>query len=133
MAAPGTSLTATDGGVDSTWSLEALTDGPGIPGTPAYMSPEVLDGTPAVPADDLWSLSVTLLEACTGANPFRAATVASTVARVLAESHRAAAAASLLPPAVGRMFAQFLGPRTFRPTTAEDFVRALTHCAAHGG
>jgi len=133
VAAPGTALTATDGGVDSTWSLEALTDGPGIPGTPAYMSPEVLDGAPPVPADDLWSLSVALLEACTGANPFRAATLASTVARVLAESHRGAAAASALPPAVGRMFAQFLGPRTFRPNTAEDFVRALTHCAAHGG
>ena len=132
VAAPGTSLTATDGG-DSTWSLAALTDEPGIPGTPAYMSPEVLDGGHPSPADDLWSLSVTLLEACTGVNPYRAATVASTVARVLAEPHRGAAAASTLPPDVGRLFAQFLGPRAFRPASADDFVRVLKRCLPTGG
>jgi hypothetical protein len=133
VAAPATSFGATDGGADSTWSLAALTDAAGVPGTPAYISPEVLDGALPVAADDLWSLSVTLLEACTGANPFRAATVASTVARVLAEPHRGAAAASALPPAVGRVFAQFLGPRAFRPASADDFVHALMHCAATGG
>lgn len=133
MAVPGATVTSTDACGESPSSLAALTEGPGIPGTPAYISPEVLDGAPPTPADDVWSLAVTLLEACTGANPYRAATVASTVARVLSESHRGAAAASTLPAEVGRVFAQLLGPRAFRPASAEDLVHALTHCATNGG
>ncbi len=132
-AAPGSAATSTAARVESPSSLAALTEGPGIPGTPAYISPEVLDGAPPTPADDVWSLAVTLLEACTGANPYRAGTVASTVARVLSEPHRGAAAASTLPSEVGRVFAQFLGPRAFRPASAEDLVHALMHCETNGG
>ena len=43
-------------------------------GTLVYMSPDVLEGHPPRPADDLWSLGVMLYEIATGALPFRGAT-----------------------------------------------------------
>jgi serine/threonine-protein kinase len=44
-------------------------------GTPAYMSPEVLDAAaPARPALDLWALGVVLFESMTGRRPFGGAT-----------------------------------------------------------
>ncbi len=44
-------------------------------GTPAYMSPEVLDAAaPARPALDLWALGVVLFESITGRRPFGGAT-----------------------------------------------------------
>jgi serine/threonine-protein kinase len=41
-----------------------------LAGTPAYLPPEASAATPATPAFDLWALSVTLLEAVSGVNPF---------------------------------------------------------------
>ena len=40
-------------------------------GTPAYLAPERLDGAPASPRSDLYSLGVVLYEALAGAKPFR--------------------------------------------------------------
>ncbi|MBI4473518.1 MAG: protein kinase [Acidobacteria bacterium] len=42
-------------------------------GTPLYMSPEVLTGSPVSPAADCWALSVVLMECLTGRHPFRSA------------------------------------------------------------
>jgi serine/threonine protein kinase len=39
-------------------------------GTPAYVPPEAYRGAPSSPAVDLWALSVIMLEAVTGVNPF---------------------------------------------------------------
>ena len=41
-----------------------------VPGTPAYMAPEVLDGQPAAPTADVYSLGVLLFQVATGRLPF---------------------------------------------------------------
>jgi hypothetical protein len=52
-------------------------------GTAAYMSPEAVAFAPPTESVDLWALAVTLYEALTGTNPFRAPSVEETVSRVL--------------------------------------------------
>jgi serine/threonine protein kinase len=113
----------------STWSLNLSTEVGGVRGTPAYLSPQVLTGSPPSPGDDLWSLAVTLLEAVTGANPFRAANVAATVARVLSETRRIADSTQLLPTSMQAFFAEALGSPEERPATASEFASRLRSCS----
>jgi hypothetical protein len=117
----------------SSWSDSASTDVAGIRGTPAYLAPEVLAGEAPSPRHDLWSLSVTLLEACTGRNPFRAQTVAATVARVLKEPHRVTDAAAMLPSPARALFAELLGPLERRPATAVQLADRLRQFTRNGG
>jgi GAF domain-containing protein len=121
------------GGDDSTWSASLSTDAQSIRGTPAYLSPWVLSGAPPSPGDDLWSLAITLLEACTGNNPFRAPTVAATVARVLMDVHRVADTAAALPIVARQLFADLLGSHDRRPDTAHEFASRLKQCTVQGG
>jgi hypothetical protein len=51
-------------------------------GTPAYLPPEAYRGATAGPAFDLWALSVVLLEAISGSNPFAGASRVGTSHRV---------------------------------------------------
>ena len=102
-------------------------DAAGIRGTPAYLSPEILGGAEPSERDDLWSFSITLLEACTGVNPFKAATVNATVMRVLLESAQVARHADRLPSNLPKLFRGLLGPLSGRPTRAADLVDRLTH------
>jgi serine/threonine protein kinase len=64
-----------DFGVARPLDAEALGSAAGTAiGTPAYMSPEVAEGSRPTEAADLWALAVILFEAATGERPFRAAT-----------------------------------------------------------
>ena len=114
---------------ESTWSINLSTEVGGVRGTPAYLSPQVLAGSPPSAADDLWSLAVTLLEAASGANPFRAANVAATVARVLNETPRVIDATHALPSSMQAFFADVLGSPDRRPESAQSFVYRLRRCS----
>ena len=69
------------GGADLTGTGQLL-------GTPAYLAPERLDGAPASPRSDLWSLGVVLYEALTGAKPFTGDTALATARAVSSGAHR---------------------------------------------
>jgi hypothetical protein len=117
------SFDASDGN-NSTLSV-SLSGDAGIRGTPAYLSPEVLTGHSPSPADDFWSLSVTLLEAHTGTNPFKAATVPATVSRVLAHGNGQSVGMSADSPLSAR-FARLLAPHpSLRPGSASAVVDLL--------
>jgi hypothetical protein len=119
-----------DGIGDSTRSIDAT--GPdALRGTPAYLSPWILGGEPPSPRDDCWSLAVTILEACTGVNPFRAPTLAATAARIIRDRHLVAAATASLPHAGRAFFSELLGEQ--HPTTASQLAKRLAASAAHGG
>ncbi len=110
---------------DSTIAMPS--DAAGIRGTPAYLSPEILAGAEPSERDDIWSFSITLLEACTGVNPFKAATVNATILRVLMESAHVARCADRLPGNLPKLFRGLLGPLSGRPAKAADLVARLKH------
>ena len=51
-------------------STETAAPSVGVPGTPAYVAPELLEGEPAGERSDLWAVGLVLYEAATGARPF---------------------------------------------------------------
>jgi serine/threonine protein kinase len=55
----------------------------GIVGTPAYMSPEQIEGRTAGPASDVFAFGVLMYEWISGRHPFQAGSALATLARVL--------------------------------------------------
>ena len=60
----------TDFGIACVHGAEPVTCAGSISGTSAYLAPERLDGAPASPASDLYSLGIVLHECLTGTRPF---------------------------------------------------------------
>ncbi|MCA9707705.1 MAG: serine/threonine protein kinase, partial [Myxococcales bacterium] len=79
--APGP-ITEAGSGPSSAAVAETITSRSTWAGTPAYMAPEVLEGRPADPRSDQYSLCVAFYEALAGRHPHPAATVAELVARI---------------------------------------------------
>ncbi|SDI06593.1 serine/threonine-protein kinase [Nonomuraea jiangxiensis] len=90
----------TDFGIASMEAEAGLTATGGLVGTPAYMPPERLNGEPAGPESDLWSLGATLYAAVEGEAPFRRDSWAATVAAVLRDVPRPPARAGALEPVI---------------------------------
>jgi hypothetical protein len=63
--------------------IQRLTDAGFLIGTPAYMSPEQLEGAEVDARSDIFGLGVLLYELASGRQPFETTTPASTAARVL--------------------------------------------------
>jgi eukaryotic-like serine/threonine-protein kinase len=58
----------------------------GLLGTPAYMSPEQLQGRPPTPASDIYALGLVMYEMVTGARPFQGDTPISAALKRLTEN-----------------------------------------------
>ncbi len=114
-------------GVDARVIDFGLATGDGLRGTPAYMAPELTRGGRPDAAADLYALGVTLYEALTGQNPFRAATVSETLDR-----QRALVPPALedVPPLVAAVVARLLQKNAdARYRDARALLHALTDAA----
>ena len=111
----------TDFGIASLLDATALTSPGTVLGTPLYMAPEQIEGRPATPACDLWSLGATLYAAVEGQSPFTAPTLTSLYAAILTKSPRPAEHAGPLGPILTALFVKDPGKRA----TADHIVQAL--------
>jgi serine/threonine protein kinase len=73
----GERVVLTDFGIAAIEGDNTLTASGAVLGTPAFMSPEQIDGQPVTAASDLWSLGATLYAAVEGRRPFSGTTPAS--------------------------------------------------------
>jgi serine/threonine protein kinase/tetratricopeptide (TPR) repeat protein len=64
----------------------SLPTGQGLLGTPAYMSPEQIEGRPATAASDIYALGLVIYEMVTGAKPFQGDTPISAALKRLSET-----------------------------------------------
>ncbi|RBQ16050.1 serine/threonine protein kinase [Spongiactinospora rosea] len=91
----------------------------GLIGTPAYLSPEQIAGTPATQASDVFAWASTVLFAATGAPPFGADTVAAVLNRII--NHQPDL--SVLPPRLRGLVGACLSKApAARPTARELMV-----------
>jgi serine/threonine protein kinase len=99
----------------------ALATLPGLlVGTPAYMSPEQLNGQPADPRADVFAFGVVLYEYACGVHPFEASTPLGLAARVLESDARPVAdGCRHIPPSVAAVV-----DRCLRKSPAERFATA---------
>lgn len=96
-------------------------------GTIAYLAPEVLQGTPATPASDIYSLGLTVFEMVTGQLPFTGATPALVAAQRLANP--APSLSSVMPGASPALEAALDRALATQPSqrfgNADEFRQAL--------
>jgi eukaryotic-like serine/threonine-protein kinase len=83
MLGPGARVRLADFGIAQAADDPRLTVSGAVIGSPAYMSPERLEGAPATPASDMWALGATLFHAVQGGSPFGRETTAATISAVL--------------------------------------------------
>ena len=103
-----------------------------IVGTPAYMAPEQLLGRQTDFRVDHFALGVMLYELSTGAHPFGAASLPSTIARILADAPDRPRATSDLPAGMWEIIERCLQKdRSDRFASTRQLLEALDSASAH--
>ncbi|NUP03253.1 MAG: serine/threonine protein kinase, partial [Nonomuraea sp.] len=93
----------------------------GLIGTPAYLSPEQIAGSPASGASDVFAWAATMVFAATGVSPFGADTVPAVLHRVL----HAEPDLSALPPRLRGLIAAALAKDPARRPAAQALMVSL--------
>jgi hypothetical protein len=106
-----------------------------LAGTPLYMSPERVRGSPATVAVDLWSFALLLYEAIAGMHPFSAGDVTKVLEKVRAgRIPDLRAVRSDCPQVVAEAFHVWLAvDPSRRPHTASEFRRQIDQLLAQIG
>ncbi|MFG6193851.1 serine/threonine-protein kinase [Nonomuraea sp. JJY05] len=121
----------TDFGIASLEAEAGLTATGGLVGTPAYMPPERLNGEPARPESDLWSLGATLYAAVEGRPPFKRDSWAATVAAVLRDEPEPPARAGALQPVIMGLLRRSPAERLPAAEAARLLYEAATSPSPH--
>ncbi|WP_344860340.1 serine/threonine protein kinase [Planomonospora alba] len=106
----------------------AATHTSGLIGTPAYLSPEQVAGSPASPASDVFAWAATMVYAATGRSPFGADTVPAVLHRVLHFQPDLSA----LPARYGALIASCLDKDPARRPTSRSLMVGLVDPGAGG-
>jgi serine/threonine-protein kinase len=133
-AADGT-VKLTDFGIAKFFGGTSLTLAGSMVGTPDYMSPEQIEGKPATPRSDLYSLGCVLYALLTGKPPFTGATITAVMDRVRFEAPRSVRlAAPQTPPVLDDIISQLLrknsDERIATPQLLANLLQAMTHALA---
>ncbi|MFI6598404.1 serine/threonine-protein kinase [Nonomuraea sp. NPDC050536] len=102
---------------------DAATHTSGLIGTPTYLSPEQIGGSPATATSDVFAWGATIVYAATGASPFGADTVPAVLHRVLHFDPDLSA----LPPRLRPIIATALSKDPTRRPTARDLMVTLVN------
>ncbi|WP_084958484.1 serine/threonine-protein kinase [Thermoactinospora rubra] len=95
----------------------------GLIGTPAYLAPEQINGSPASAASDVFAWGATMLYAATGSSPFGADTVPAVMHRVLYSEPDL----SPLPPRLRGIIGAALSKDPARRPSAKELMVALVN------
>ncbi len=99
-------------------------------GSPLYMSPEQSRGEPIDVRTDLWSLSVVLFEAITGAVPFDGKGLGDVFAKICAGETPSPSSHGIVVPGLDEFFKRALAKdREARFATALELLDAFADCA----
>src|SRR5688572_24508653 len=102
----------------------------GIAGTPAYMSPEQIEGRTAGPGADVFAFGVLMYEWISGRHPFQAGSALATLARVLDSTPDPLSNHAHVPAWVSAVIERCLRkPISERFASASDLLQALDHPA----
>jgi serine/threonine protein kinase len=105
----------------------------GVIGTPAYMSPEQIEGRTAGPSADVFSFGVLMYEWISGRHPFQAGSPLATLARVLDSTPDALSNHAQLPQWLSDLIDRCLRkPSNERFASASALLQAFDHPAVAG-
>ena len=102
----------------------------GIIGTPAYMSPEQIEGRTAGPAADVFAFGVLMYEWISGRHPFQAGSALATLARVLDSTPEPLSSHAPVPQWLSDVIERCLRkPANERFSSAAELLQAFDHPA----